>query len=643
MTGSRRHFLKAAGAVIASSILGPLGLVASGCSSTTSESPQGSSPGGGNAPPNILLILTDQFRLPPDGYSQNQGEAAGIREIFRFENSLPANNPFEKFFPGILRLRKNGVVLRRHYIASAACAPSRSSFITGQYPSLHGVTQTDGLFKSASETHFLDPQGVPTLGDWFKAAGYSSYYFGKWHCSHVEPPYDLTPWGFSGWETSGPEPHGSDPNNLGAHRDPQFSSIINNFLKTQGTMPGDKPWFAVASFVNPHDISAYPFPFYGPNGVTPLQTLPGVPQPVPPKDTMSNPDSYGQVVNLNPGGFPQTGFNLPPTFKEDLTSKPACHLDAAYKVQLALRALWPNIAQPFIPFPLQTQVDAWSLAFGQFYVYLQYLWDLELQKILDTFDRGGLGRNTIIVFTSDHGEYALAHGQMVQKWHTAYNEAVRVPFVVSSPLVNASADVLKEVAAPTSHIDLAPTLLGLAGFHEAQVKQIQKLITGHTQVRDLVGTDLSPLIRGEGAAPPARPGVLFAGEDDITGLPAGVANPSKQAQYDDFVNDVNTQIRRGSPLVAGKVVQPNCVHMLGTSDFKLSRYYDPNQGAADQWEFYSLTSDPTESFNLVDFRTGLLRPTAAVPGLTTAQLQARLDQMKADLVSQEQKLLLTPV
>ena len=641
MTGSRRHFLKMAGAAIASSVLGPLGLMTSGCSDAASQIPGVAS--GATQPPNILLILTDQFRLPPDGYGLNQGEAPGVREILRFENSLSAGNPFTQFFPGMLRLRQNAVVLRRHHIASAACAPSRSSFLTGQYPSLHGVTQTDGMFKDVTEVKFLDPQGVPTLGDWFQAAGYSAYYFGKWHCSEVDPPYDLSPWGFAGWETSGPEPHGSDPNNLGAHRDPQFSSIVDNFLKTQGTMPSDKPWFAVASFVNPHDVAAYPFPFYGPRGVTPLQALPNVPQPVPAKDTLSNPDPDGNIVNLNPGGFPQACFDLPPTAKEDLSSKPTCQIDAAYKVQLALQSLWPAIVWPINPYPVQTQpTDAWSLAFGQFYVYLHYLVDLELQKLLATFDKAGLSKNTIIIFTSDHGEHGLCHGQMLQKWYTAYNEAVRVPFVVSSPLVNASADTLKEVSVPTSHIDLAPTLLGLAGFHGTQISQIQKLITGHTQVRDLVGADLSSLIAG-GGTPPVRSGVLFAGADDVTALPEGVATPLKQSQYDLFLKDVQAQIIMGSPLQPGPVIQPNCIHMLSASDFKLNRYYDPARVAADQWEFYSLVSDPTESFNLVDFQTGLLRASAAVPGLSTAQLQARLDLMKADLALQEQQQLLKPV
>ena len=72
---------------------------------------------------------------------------------------------------------------------AAACAPSRASLLTGQYPSLHGVTQTDGLAKSADgdEMFWLAPDTVPTIGDWFRAGGYRTFYKGKWHVSHCAP------------------------------------------------------------------------------------------------------------------------------------------------------------------------------------------------------------------------------------------------------------------------------------------------------------------------------------------------------------------------------------------------------------------------------------------------------------------------
>ena len=82
-------------------------------------------------PPNVLVILTDQLRYPPPYESD---ELAAWRRAFT---------------PGQERLRENGVSFARHYAMSAACAPSRASLLTGHYPSLHGMTQTDGIAKSA--------------------------------------------------------------------------------------------------------------------------------------------------------------------------------------------------------------------------------------------------------------------------------------------------------------------------------------------------------------------------------------------------------------------------------------------------------------------------------------------------------------
>lgn len=639
---SRRDFLKSAAAVAGS-------VAAAACgdsSSTNSLLNFGDGAGQPTRRPNILLVLVDQMRLPPDGYEAGQGEAQGVREILRFEKNLSSNNSYKQFFPAMMRLRKNAVVARRHYIASAACAPSRTTFLTGQYPSLHGVDQVDGLFKGATEVTFLDPEGVPTIGDWFDAAGYDPYYFGKWHVSHVEEPYDLRPWGFRGYRTSGPEPHGSDPDNLGVYRDPGFSDIVTNFFNTRAKESEQKPWFAVASLVNPHDIAAYPFPFYLPSdaGVTGTTAPIIEPQLIPPVGTVSNPDSSGRTVELNPLGFPQQCFDLPPTYAEDLSDKPGSHRESAWKTQVGLKSIFPDLAQALLPYPFQTlghRQEEWARAYGQFYVYLQHLVDMELERLFKAFDDNGLAENTIVVFTSDHGEHGMAHGQMLQKWYTAYEETVRVPFIVSGPLVNPDADEMREINVPTCHVDLAPTLLGLAGFGTQELTSIKESIKGHSEVRDFVGVNLAPVLTS-GNEQLARPGVLFTTADDATNLPIGVANPSKQAQFDSFLSNVDDLINDGAPLQPGSVAQPNTVHMLCTGAWKLNRYIDPTGVNSDQWELYSLAADPNEQFNLVDFATGQLRSNVVVPGMSTAELQSHLALLKTQLAEQEEKVLLTP-
>jgi arylsulfatase A-like enzyme len=88
--------------------------------------------------PNILLIMTDEERYPPPY------EDAGVAEFRRTQ--MPARE----------RIRTGGLELHRHYAGSTACAPSRATLFSGQYPSLHGVSKTDGTAKAAP-----DPAGAP--------------------------------------------------------------------------------------------------------------------------------------------------------------------------------------------------------------------------------------------------------------------------------------------------------------------------------------------------------------------------------------------------------------------------------------------------------------------------------------------------
>ena len=69
--------------------------------------------------------------------------------------------------------------------------------------------------------------------------------------------------------------------------------------------------------------------------------------------------------------------------------------------------------------------------------------------------------NTIVIFTCDHGDMQGAHGGMHETWRVAYEGALHVPFIVSSPLLSGGA---RESISSTTHADLIATLLGLTGI-----------------------------------------------------------------------------------------------------------------------------------------------------------------------------------
>lgn len=609
--------------------------------------------------PNILLITVDQMRYPR--FQDSGGMAPDLKDVLGFQPLKP-DNTYAQYFPGLQRLRQNAVMLRQHIIGTSACVPSRGLIYTGQYGTKTRVLETDSLYKYGSDPNFpwLHPNGIPTMGDWFRAAGYSTHYFGKWDLSYVDGPGpghgDLNPWGFANWELCTPDAQGGQLNQLGVYRDPGYVDLVQSFLRRQAmnyqaTPNAPKPWLCVASLVNPHDIaSAYPLSWWMPDtidspGVQTATSDTPTARPIPAPGDLSNPLPGGlSRVPLNPRGFPQDCFSLPQTYAEDLSSKPSCQFDYSYKMGLALKSRRPPPQRQYFALPLQLQddPDAWSTAFGQFYGYCHSLADLQIQRILDTLDHTGLAQHTLIVFLSDHGEYGAAHGGMIEKWHTAYEEILHVPFLVSAPWINSDADQIRYVDQLTSHIDVLPTLLGLAGLDP---NAISTYIPNQT-VEPLPGANLSAVI-----ADPTQPvitandqprtGVLFISDDTITDLLKGEQAP---AGYKVYLGEVEALRQKGLGLSPGPVMQPCHLRCARTTEFKLVRYFDPENKAPDQWELYDLRFDPVEQFNLVTW-TASGEPVAcaeripAGSALTAAGLDEVLRHMRKLLKELEQQYL----
>lgn len=665
--------------------------------------------------PNILLITCDQYRFPRFSYGPEAGFAEPLKRILGFQREDDDANPYAKFFPGLLALRQNAALLRNHTIAASACTPSRATIYTGQYGTRTGVTQTDGLFKSGDSYNFpwLAADGIPTLGTWMREAGYSTHYFGKWHVSNP-PEHSLDRYGFDDWEESYPEPHGAAINNLGVYRDVGFTDQACAFIRREalalnynratadeqaqdpyanGPDPADiPPWFAVASFTNPHDIATYPAviaqalptpdnsgtqSIFGPL-TTPLQ---GQKTPPPTAGTLQ--------IALNALGFPQDCALASPTQNESLADKPSCQHDYAYKVGLALNAKtgfnilngarsqleaqFPRLPdnderaletaaklalKSVIPFQLSDEPDRYALEFLQLYAWLHSIVDTHVAAVLKTLEDTGQADNTIVIFLADHGEYGAAHGMMIEKWHTAYQEALHVPVIVRFP---PSTQVVedepgagrgplgctpRQIDALTSHIDILPTVLGLAGVTAEQRAGIAQTLGRHRPVPPLPGVDLSGLLKGQTDTviePDGgqRQGVLFITDDEITAPSPSNDDPANLKCDKEFAvyNRVVDQVNHDHPavnLAPGPVRQPNHVRCVRTARHKLSRYFDPSGQSAQEWEMYDLTLDPNEAVNLVEVKRS---PPTARPDLPSPfvahEVQAEADSLAVLLAALE--------
>jgi|688.fasta_scaffold147121_1 choline-sulfatase len=458
---SRRRFLRDAGLAAGALTLGA-GLLPA----MAGAEPQPFTPRGRlTRRPNFLVIMVDEKRVPMAYESERLLEWR--RKNLRTEEAL----------------RRNALEFTNHYAMATACSPSRASIWTGQYPSLHGLTTTSGIAKRTPESdlYWLDPTTVPTMGHWFRAGGYDTYYKGKWHVSEADlyqpgsydplPSYTaqarvnprlanvylkadrLDPFGFHGWV--GPDPHGSSPLNSGSSgpggrgRDQAYAQESAELLRALRT--ADRPWLAVTSFVNPHDIVLWGLLSLAQRKLYLAQQLRGSNVPL---DLFT--DLYTQ------------------SNAEDLSTKPTAQ--ASYKA-VYQQGLQPTRAEP----PHQ-----------RFYYQLQKNVDEDMGRVFSTLKESASDyRETIVIFLSDHGELLGAHGGLFQKWHNAYEESIHVPLMIHNPTLfpeRSSTDLL------TSHADLLPTMLGLAGLDEEALRPT--LIETHTQVQCLPGRDLSGFVLG---------------------------------------------------------------------------------------------------------------------------------------------------
>ena len=105
----------------------------------------------------------------------------------------------------------------------------------------------------------------------------------------------------------------------------------------------------------------------------------------------------------------------PPSQSDPFAGRPAC--------QEAFKAVWPQMI-------FETATD---LGYRRLYYYLHKLVDRAIGRILESLERSGMADDTIVVFTSDHGDLLGAHGGLIQKWCNAFDEATRVPLLMAGP------------------------------------------------------------------------------------------------------------------------------------------------------------------------------------------------------------------
>lgn len=494
---------------------------------------------------NILLIVTDQERSRAD-------LPAAL--------DLPAHD----------WLAEHGTDFSHYHANTTPCSPSRSNMYFGQHT--QHTRMTANIEAPPTFPQLADE--LPSVGHLLRAQGYYTAYKGKWHLSPMrhDPgltygPYPdtsnaLEPFGFSDFNSDG-DPHGATW--TGYRTDRQTASKAIEWLGTKGrALQGKQPWFMAVNFVNPHDVMYFS---HGPTQDesrllrSALSPLSGPPQGAP----------YDKLWEVPlPASFPHG----------TLTGKPSSQ--RAY--QSLCDALYGRIDME--------DLRAWH-AYQSYYFNCIRDVDQQAMSVLSALRQFGLERDTIVIYTSDHGEMAGAQG-LRQKGPHMYKENVRLPFIVAHPEARHG----QQTSALASCIDLTPTLLGLAGVTPQACSEAYPFLKGV----DVSAAVADPQVRSERD----RRGILFN-----YGVPLYIDPEFTRASIrTGHVIDRLTPLRMA--MTGGRLLPSleNKTLFRGIHDgrYKFARYFQPNQHHKprdwetllrhNELELYDTQHDPDELNNL---------------------------------------------
>lgn len=363
--------------------------------------------------PNIILFITDQQRY----------------------DSINANGYNYMKTPNIDRIVKKGTTFTECFCTAPSCVPSRASFFNGCYPHKLGVYHNFCEWKHS---------WVEQLNE----SGYHCVNIGKMHTV----PYDAE----CGFDERFVVENKDRPLLLdephGGYFDEWDKFLLNNGVRKPSRTTYQQEYqgymTALGAYEWPLSEGYHPDIFVGNiakwfiekrESNAPFFLEIGFPGPHPPYDP---PISF--IKQYEDAQMP-----LPIVSEEEIVGQP--HAQSMYREEMIAGN---HDAVKWVKDPSEDQLSR----LRQYYAANVTLIDEKIGEIMDILERKGYLENSIVIFTSDHGDCLGDHGH-IQKW-TMYDSVVKVPMVISAPGILPQGE---KIDALIQHMDIAATLMDIVG------------------------------------------------------------------------------------------------------------------------------------------------------------------------------------
>jgi len=368
--------------------------------------------------PNIIYIYTDQ-------------QSASMMSC--------AGNKWLKT-PAMDYIAASGVRFERAYTTNPVCSPARVSLMTGRFP---------GYFDDANGKQARENKGsmrIPAISDevrqttlaaFLKKAGYELAYGGK---EHLPKPLTSEALGFK---------------NVSRDERNDLAESCAGFIKEEH----GKPYFLVASFINPHDIC-----YMALDGLTFDQ-----PEYPPRKKLSAARIKLAEAMKLPEGVGEEEFFatHCPPL---PLNFEPQQDEPKAIAAQLSRRSFRVEARTNY------TEKD-WRLHRWAYHRLTEVV-DRQIQELLDALKESGQEENTLIIFSSDHGDMDSSHRMEHKSF--LYEESACIPFMAMWK-GQIPAGRIDDSHLVSNGLDLLPTVCdyaGIKGVADPRGKSLRPLFEG---------------------------------------------------------------------------------------------------------------------------------------------------------------------
>jgi len=322
--------------------------------------------------------------------------------------------------PTLDRLANGGVQFKNAFVTTSLCSPSRASILSGLYAHTHGVLVNETTDLSGS---------VATFPQLLQSAGYKTAFVGKWHMdAGTAAPRP----GFNYWVSFNGQGVYDNPvlnvNGSVVHSTGYVTDILTDYAVSWLKSQGQQPFMLFLSHKAPH-------------------------QPWEP--------AARDAAKLSSAVLPE-----PPSYRDPLRDKPSWQ--RRYAECGGSQTAFVNCPDPL---PLALPPWVWSGSTSSHLDYLRTLFavDDSVSSVQATLDSLGLSGSTYVFFMSDNG-FMLGEHRFGDK-RVAYEDSIRIPFIVGGAGL-----VAREPTGLALNIDVAPTILELAGIPAPRTMQGRSLV-----------------------------------------------------------------------------------------------------------------------------------------------------------------------